>query len=91
MNINGFDFSKGFKCNEVHKFNELSNLSVNIFELNLYQDQNQWKQKLMPTKVGKNDSDRVIDLAIYKNHCDLIKKLDVFLGDHKKNVFVGDV
>ena len=33
LNIHGFDFSKGFKCSEVHKINELKNLSVNIFEL----------------------------------------------------------
>ena len=30
----------GFKCSDVHKFNELGNLSVNIFELIFYQDQN---------------------------------------------------
>ena len=84
LNINGFDFSKGFRCNDVHKFIELNNLSVNIFELNFYQDQNQWKHKLIPIEISKNNSDRVIDLAIYKNHYVLIKKLDVFLGDHNK-------
>ena len=84
LNIQGFNFSRGFKCSDVHKINELSNLSVNIFELNFYQDQNQWKPKLIPIKVSKNDSDRVIDLAIYKNHYVLIKKLNVFLGDHNK-------
>ena len=30
----GFGFTKGFKCSDVHKFNELNNLSVNFFELN---------------------------------------------------------
>ena len=40
LNINGFDFANGFKCSNVHKFNELNNLSVFIFELNFYQDQN---------------------------------------------------
>ena len=84
LNINGFDFTNGFKCSDVHKFNELNNLSVNIFELNFYQDQNQWKHKLIPIEISKNDSDTVIDLAIYKNHYVLIKKLDVFLGDHYK-------
>ena len=34
LNIQGFDFTNGFKCNDVQKFNELNNLSVNIFELN---------------------------------------------------------
>ena len=33
LNINGFDFANGFKCSNVHNFNELNNLSVNIFEL----------------------------------------------------------
>ena len=40
LNIQGFDFSKGFRCSDVHKFNELNNLSVNIFELNFNRDQN---------------------------------------------------
>ena len=84
LNIQGFDFSEGFKCSDVHKFIELNNLSVNIFELNFYQDQNQWKNKLIPVEIIKNISDRVIDVAIYKNHYVLIKKLDVFLGDHNK-------
>ena len=52
--------------------------------MNFYQDQNQWKHKLIPIEISKNNSDRVIDLAIYKNHYVLIKKLDVFLGDHNK-------
>ena len=84
LNIQGFDFSKGFRCSDVHKFNELNNLSVNIFELKFYQNQNQWKHKLIPIEISKNNSDSVIDLAIYKNHYVLIKKLDVFLGDHNK-------
>ena len=84
LNIQDFDFTNGFKCSDVHKFNELNNLSVNIFELTFCQDQNQWRHKLIPTEVSKNISDRIIDLAIYKNHYVLIKKLDVFLGDHNK-------
>ena len=87
LNIQDFDFTNGFRCSDVHKFNELNNLSVNIFELNYYQDQNQWKHKLIPIEISKNNSARVIDLAIYKNHYVLIKKLDVFLGDHNKKYF----
>ena len=68
INIQGFDFARGFKCSDVHKFNEINNLSVSIYELNFYQDQNKWKHKLIPIAVSKNDSDRFIDLAIYKNH-----------------------
>ena len=87
LNIQDFDFTNGFKCSDVHIFNEVNNLSVILFELNFYQDQTQWKHKLIPIEISKNESDRVIDLAIYKNHYVLIKKLDVFLGDHiKKNI-----
>ena len=84
LNFQGSDFSKGFRCSDVHKNNELNNLSVNLFELVFYQDQNQWKHNLLPIEISKNNSDRVIDLGIYKNHYVLIKKLDVFLGDHNK-------
>ena len=52
--------------------------------MNFYQDQNNWRHKLIPIEVSKNSSDRVIDLTIYKNHYLLIKKLDVFLRDHNK-------
>ena len=84
LNINGLGFAKGFKCSDVHKFNELNNLSVKIFELIFYQDQNKWRHKLIPIEVSKNNADRVIDLATYKNHNIPIKKLDVFLGANKK-------
>ena len=58
------DFINGFKCSNFLKFIELNNLSVNIFELIFYQDQNQWRHKLIPIGVSKNSSDRVIVLAI---------------------------
>ena len=86
LNIDGFDFTNGFKSRDVHKFNELNNLSVNIFELTFYQDQKKWKHKLIPMEVSKNNSDRVIDLLFYKTHYALIKKLDLFLGDHNKKI-----
>ena len=62
----------------------MNKLSINVFELNFYQDQNTWRHKRIPIEVSKNDSDRVIELLIYKNHYALIKKLNVFLGDHNK-------
>ena len=34
LNFQSFDFTKGFKCSDVHRFNELNDLYVNIFELN---------------------------------------------------------
>ena len=85
INFQSFDFTNGFKCSDVHKFNELNNLSVNIYELNFYQDGDKWKHNLIPIEISKNDSDKVVDLLIYKNHYALIKKLHVFLGDHHKS------
>ena len=84
VNVQDFDFINGFKCSDVDKFNQLNNLSINLFELNFHQDQNKWRHKLIPIEISKNGSDRVIKLAIYKNHSILIKKLDIFLGDHNK-------
>ena len=68
LNSQGFDFTNGFRCSDVHKFNELNNFSINIFELNFYQDQNNWRHRLIPIEVSKNKSDKVIDLAIYKTN-----------------------
>ena len=53
LNIQGFGFSKGFKSSEVHRFNKLSKLSINIFELSFYEDQKKWKHKLIPIEVSK--------------------------------------
>ena len=85
LNFQNFDFTNGFKCGDVHRFNELNNLSVNIYELNFYQDGDKWKHNLIPIEISKNESDKVVDLPIYKNHYALIKKLHVFLGDHNKS------
>ena len=84
LNFQSFDFTNGFKCSDVHRFNELNNLSVNIYKLNFYQDGAKWKHNLIPIEISKNESDKVIDLIIYENHYALIKKLHVFLGNHNK-------
>ena len=60
-------------------------LSINIFELNFYQDKDKWKHNLIPIEISKIDSDRVVDLLMYKNHYVLIKKMNEFLRDHHKN------
>ena len=73
LNFQNFDFTNDFKCSDIQKFNELNNLSVNIYELNFYQDGDKWKHNLLPTEISKNESDNVIDLIIYKNHYALIK------------------
>ena len=55
LKIVGFDFTNAFKCIDVHRLENVNNLSINIFELNFYQDQKKWKQKLLPIEVSKND------------------------------------
>ena len=62
------NFTNGFRCSDVHKFEKINNLSTNIFELNFYRDQNKWKHKLTPIELSKNGSDRVVDLFNYKTH-----------------------
>ena len=85
LNFQSSDFINGFKCSDVHRFSELNNLSVNIHELNFYQDGDKRKNKLIPIEISKNESDIVIDLIIYKNNYALIKKLHIFLGNHNKS------
>ena len=68
LNFQSFDFTNGFKCSDVHRFNEINILSVNIYESNFYQDGDKWKHNLVPTEIGKNASDKVFDLLIYKYH-----------------------
>ena len=57
LNFQDSDFTNGLKCSDVYRFNELNNLSVNIFEWNFYQDQDKWKHKSLPIEIGKNESD----------------------------------
>ena len=80
LNIEGFDFSNGFRCSDMYRFEKLNNLSINIYELGFKQHNH--KHKLIPVEISKNVSDKVIDLLIYKNHYVLIKKLNVFIGKH---------
>ena len=85
LNSTGFDFTNGFKCSDVQRFENLNNLSINIFELNFYQDQNKWKHNIIPIEIKKTDSDKIIDLLIYKIHQIFIKKLRRFSGNRNCN------
>ena len=38
LKIEGFDFTNGFRCSDMHRFEKVNNSSINIFELNFYQD-----------------------------------------------------
>ena len=44
LSIEGFDFSNGVRCSDVHTFEKLNTLSSNKLELNFYRDQKVWKQ-----------------------------------------------
>ena len=55
-----------------------------MYELKFYQGGDNWKHNLIPTEISKIESDKVIDLLIYKNQYALIKNLHVFLGNHNK-------
>ena len=60
-------------------------MSFDIFELKFYQDKNKCKYSLIPIENYKNDSDKVVDLLLYKIHFALIENLNVFQGDHNKS------
>ena len=62
LNFQSFDFTNGFKCSDVHKFNELNNLYVNIFELSFYQDKDKWKHSLIPIETSERNQ---IELLTY--------------------------
>ena len=91
LNIYVFDFTNGFRCSGMHRFARLDNSSLNIYELNFYQDGDKGKVNLIPIEISTNESDRVVDLFIYQNQCVLIEKLHVCLGNHNKNLYVDGV
>ena len=68
----------------MQRFKKLNNLSIKLNELNFYLDGDKSKHNFIPIESSKNESDKVIDLLIYKIHYALIKKIHVILGDHKK-------
>ena len=55
LNIQDFDFTNGFRCSDIQEFEKLNNLTIDIFELNCYQDENEWRRKLIPIEVSKTN------------------------------------
>ena len=49
-----------------------------MIELNFYQDRNKCEHNLIPFEFNKKNSDRVVDVIIYKNHYAPIKKVHVY-------------
>ena len=86
LNNESFDFSDGFRCSDVHKFEILINLTFDSIEMKFYQDKTEWKHNLMPIGSSKNDSDKNNDWLTYENHYALIKKLKVFIEDHHEKL-----
>ena len=54
LNNDGFDFTNGFKCSDMHRFEKLNNLSIDSYELKFYQDGDKWKPSLIPIEISKN-------------------------------------
>ena len=57
LGIEGFDFTNGFKCSGVHKYEKLNNIPFKILEVNIYQDQNKGRHNLIPIEISKDDSE----------------------------------
>ena len=72
----------------MHRFEKLNILSVNLYELIFYQYGDKGKHNLIPIEVSKNESDKVFDSLIYKNHYALIKKLHVIYEITTKVLYV---
>ena len=68
MNIQGFGFTNGFKCSDVHKIEKLNKLSIIIFVLGCHQEQIKWEHSFLHMEFILKNSDRVVALIIYKNH-----------------------
>ena len=79
LNILGFDFTIGFKCSDIHRFEKIVSLSTNMFELSFYQYRHRWKHNLIPFEISKIELDKTVDLIIYKDHYAL-KKINLFPG-----------
>ena len=62
LNNNGFDITNEVKCSDEHIFEKQNNLSLTIFELNFYQDQKKWRQKLLPIEVSKTNQIELLTL-----------------------------
>ena len=52
LNIDCFDFSNRFKCSDVHRFEKLNNLSINLFEITFCQVTIKCKHNLIPNEIS---------------------------------------
>ena len=82
LNIEGTDFTNGFKRSDVHKLEKLNDLSINMLELTFHQDQNRRKHKLSPIESRNYFSDKVNDIIIYENQFVVIETFHVYLAKY---------
>ena len=80
LNIECFDFTNGFKCRDMYRYEKVKILSIIIYEINFYQDDDKWKHTLLPIEISKNDSDRFVDLIFYKITMLTLKNYMYFFG-----------
>ena len=52
LNIDGYDFTDGFKTSDAKRFETTNKLSIKIFELIFYLEGENWKHKLVPIELG---------------------------------------
>ena len=52
-NNDGFEFSSRFRCTDVHRFEKLNNLTVNVLELLSSKRSITWKHKLVPLPIKR--------------------------------------
>ena len=82
LKVDGYDFIYGYKCSDVHNYDKLNKLSKNIFEKSFYRDQNDWQHKSIFIDFSEKNSDKVIDLVIYKIYYVPIKQIHAFSVRH---------
>ena len=84
LKIEGFVFTNGYKCSDTHRYDRSNQLPVNLYKYYFDQVQIKWKHKLIPIEISENDSDKVFNFLLYKNHYALIKKSRGFLGKNNR-------
>ena len=67
LNLEGFDFTNGYICSDVHRLIELNNFSLNIFELKNSLSLERMNYRIITIEISNHESDRVTYLKIYKN------------------------
>ena len=53
----------------MHRFEKINNLSTNIIELNLYQDQNKWEHNSIPIETSKNGESNCRPINLENSIC----------------------